>query len=384
MEIKSRSGGPFMTSTGYQLSLWARDLVAASRNDRLREQAQIDISFLHRGFCIMGMPLRQPKDSLRPFSRHDGRFALTIEPASVTHPDGGLVNIGVPFGPKARLIAMWMATEVQNPRRNTADRILELNGITDWLEALGIPARGGATGSIAATKDQFMRLAFSTFTMVLRGGGPNSEELFKRESLVESGIFSGDDLALYRAGHVSQMAWPRAIALTHNTYERFVNDAIPIPTARLREVANNAMAIDILVYLSYRLPTLSRDDTAILTWRDLMAQFGSGSTGEFASKFKDTFRQSIRRAIEAYPEARIELTSEGLVMRYSDPVDLRRAFVALPGDATKRPAAKAKDNPHRGRRRALCDKAAARPTHSLFAARLGAAASGAPATESGR
>ena len=97
------------------------------------------------------------------------------------------------------------------------------------------------------------------------------------------------------------------------------------------------MAIDILVYLSYRLPTLGRDDSAILTWRDLMAQFGTGSAGEFASKFKDTFRQSIRRAIEAYPEARVEITSEGLVMRYSDPVDLIRAFVALPGDGAKLP-----------------------------------------------
>lgn len=319
-----------MTSTGHQLSLWTRDLVAPPPGGC--PAAEVDVSFLHRGFCLMGMPLRQPKDSLRPFSRHDGRFALTIDPASVTLPDGRMVNIGVPFGPKARLIAMWMATEVQNPRRNTADRILELNGITDWLEALGIPARGGATGSIAATKDQFMRLAFSTFTMVLRG--PNSEELFKRESLIESGIFDGDDLELYHSGQVSQMAWPRLISLTHNTYDRFLNDAIPIPTVRLREVANNAMAIDILVYLSYRLPTLSRHDTAILTWRDLMAQFGSGSAGEFASKFKDTFGQSIRRAIEAYPEARVEMTAEGLLMRYSDPVDLRRAFVALPGDGT--------------------------------------------------
>lgn len=332
-------GGSNMTSTGHQLSLWARDFVTASRGSCLGGEPQVDVSFLHRGFCIMGMPLRQPKDSLRPFSRHDGQFALTVEPASVTLPDGEIINIGVPFGPKARLIAMWMATEVQNPRRRTADRILELNGITDWLEALGIPARGGASGSIAATKDQFMRLAFSTFTMVLRG--PNSEELFKRKSLVESGIFGGDDLTLYRAGQVSQMVWPRVISLTHNTYDRFLNDAIPIPTVRLREVANNAMAIDILVYLSYRLPTLGRHDTAILTWRDLMAQFGSGSAGEFASKFKDTFLQSIRRAIEAYPEARVEITSEGLVMRYSDPVDLRRAFVALPGDAIKLPGRKA-------------------------------------------
>jgi hypothetical protein len=111
---------------------------------------------------------------------------------------------------------------------------------------------------------------------------------------------------------------------------------------RLREVANNAMAIDILVYLSYRLPTLSHDDSALLTWRDLMAQFGTGSAGEFASKFKDTFRQSIRRAIEAYPEARVEITAEGLLMRYSDPVDLRRAFVALPGDETKLPRRRGK------------------------------------------
>lgn len=115
-----------MASSGDQLSLWARELVAASRSDWPQEVGQLDVSFLHRGFCIMGMPLRQPKDSLRPFSRHDGRFALTIEPASVTHPDGGLINIGVPFGPKARLIAMWMATEVQNPRRNTTDRIQNL------------------------------------------------------------------------------------------------------------------------------------------------------------------------------------------------------------------------------------------------------------------
>jgi hypothetical protein len=66
------------------------------------------------------------------------------------------------------------------------------------------------------------------------------------------------------------------------------------------------MAIDILVYLSYRLPTFGRDDSAILTWRDLMAQFGTGDASKFASKFKDTFCQSIRRAIAAYPEARVE------------------------------------------------------------------------------
>ena len=82
-------GASIMASTGDQLSLWTRELVVASRDDWPQERGQLDVSFLHRGFCIMGMPLRQPKDSLRPFSRHDGRFALTIEPASVTSPGMG-------------------------------------------------------------------------------------------------------------------------------------------------------------------------------------------------------------------------------------------------------------------------------------------------------
>ena len=88
------------------------------------------------------------------------------------------------------------------------------------------------------------------------------------------------------------------------------------------------MAIDILVYLCYRLPLISHGESELLTWRDLMAQFGSS---EFASRFKQAFSESIKRTIEAYPEANVAITGEGLVLRHSDPADLRRAFVSVPG-----------------------------------------------------
>jgi hypothetical protein len=100
-----------------------------------------------------------------------------------------------------------------------------------------------------------------------------------------------------------------------------------VPTARLAEIANSAMAIDIFMYLCYRLPLIPSGESDLLTWRALIAQFGSG---ESPSKFHDTFQASIRSALAAYSEADVDLTEEGLVLRYSDPAELRRAFIAVP------------------------------------------------------
>ena len=122
--------------------------------------------------------------------------------------------------------------------------------------------------------------------------------------------------------------------LSQNAHERFTRHSIPIPTARLRQVAHNAMAIDILVYLCYRLPLISRAESELLTWRDLMAQFGSS---EFASRFKQAFSESIKRTLDAYPEANVAMTAEGLVLRHSDPAELRRAFATVTGGKATAP-----------------------------------------------
>jgi hypothetical protein len=64
-----------------------------------------------------------------------------------------------------------------------------------------------------------------------------------------------------------------------------------------------------------------------------MAQFGSS---EFASRFKQAFSESIKRTLDAYPEANVAMTAEGLVLRHSEPAELRRAFVAVAGSVPRR------------------------------------------------
>jgi hypothetical protein len=127
------------------------------------------------------------------------------------------------------------------------------------------------------------------------------------------------------------LKWPTGFLLSQTAFDRFRNQSIPIPTTRLRQVAHNAMAIDILTLLCYRLPLIEVNSTEIITWRQLTAQFGN--RGEPVYQFKDTFTDSIKLALRAYPEAHVELVDAGLQLRHSDPAALRRAFFVVPSAA---------------------------------------------------
>jgi hypothetical protein len=151
-------------------------------------------------------------------------------------------------------------------------------------------------------------------------------------------VFHDNDLEKVSTGAISDTKWPSGFLLSQTAFDRFRNQSIPIPTARLRQVAHNAMAIDILTLLCYRLPLIEANSTEIVTWRQLTAQFGN--RGEPVYQFKDTFTDSIKLALRAYPEARVELVDAGLQLQHSDPAALRRAFFVLPGAGLRSPTGK--------------------------------------------
>jgi hypothetical protein len=297
---------------------------------------QLDVSFLLNGFCIAGLPLRRPRDDTLVWKRQDERFALTVQSPEIALPGGSSFIAGLPFGPKARLLAMWLATEAKDPTRRPNDRWIEIGKITDWLRAVGISPEWGPRGSVVATKDQFLRLAFAQFSMVFRRD--DGFQPFKHETLIEAGVFRDNDLERASAGNISDLKWPVGFLLSQTAFDRFRNQSIPIPTTRLRQVAHNAMAIDILTLLCYRLPLIEVNSMEIVTWRQLTAQFGN--RGEPVYQFKDTFTDSIKLALRAYPEARVELVDAGLQLQHSDPAALRRAFFVLPGARALPPGGK--------------------------------------------
>ncbi len=300
-----------------------------------RDDEALDVSFMSRSFCLSGLPLRkqferdrstrkavEPQREVTMFSRNDERFALTIASSPFVRPGGDVVQIGLPYGARARLLVLWMTTQARQPGRASGDRWLEIGRIDDWLEEVGIVPHPDAA---AMAKEQMIRLAFTTFTMILK---QERMEFFKSDKLITSAVFSDDDLPHYIAGNLAKVRFPLGIELSEIAYKRFTgSDVIPVSTEALRKISNNAMSIDVFLYLSYSLPYIAPGDSKLVTWQMLSRQFGNGET---KSRFRQAFEPSIARALDAYRGANVEVTDEGLKLRYSDPIEAKAMFAAVP------------------------------------------------------
>src|SRR5690242_9759194 len=62
-----------------------------------------DLSFLHSGLCQVGLPHSRPPNNGAIWHRQSGRFSLMVQPG-VLDVDGVPRYVGVPYGPKSRLI----------------------------------------------------------------------------------------------------------------------------------------------------------------------------------------------------------------------------------------------------------------------------------------
>jgi hypothetical protein len=69
-----------------------------------------DLSFLHSGLCQVALPHSRPSDNSSIWHRQSGRFSFMVQPG-VMDTDGTPGYVGVPYGPKARLIMIHLQTE---------------------------------------------------------------------------------------------------------------------------------------------------------------------------------------------------------------------------------------------------------------------------------
>jgi len=105
--------------------------------------------------------------------------------------------------------------------------------------------------------------------------------------------------------------------LSEAFFEGLKKHPVPIEEAAIGAISNNSMAIDIYVWLAYRLHSLSRPTP--LTWRALKTQFGTGF--QQMNNFRSKFLPNLRLAMAVYPDARVDLNEggKGLILYPSKP-----------------------------------------------------------------
>jgi hypothetical protein len=252
--------------------------------------------FSHPGLCLTFLPHRQrPADEV--WERTSGPWTLTVQPL---HRHGG--RLGVPYGPKARLIVLFLQTEAIL----TNSRVIELGrSMRSWLTLMGVSVGGKTYREVRA---QAQRIEQAHLTVAYKGERATA---VWQDSLVRGSLCPhGEDDGVH------------TVELSESFFRAVTQRPVPLAESAIRSLGERCMALDTYLWLAYRLHHL--DAPLDVSWPALHAQFGGEIT--LLKHFKPIFRRELGAALAAYPDARADATERG-VRLYPSPPPIKRALV---------------------------------------------------------
>jgi len=260
------------------------------------------IGFLYSGWCQAALPHRRLPDS-KGWQVSGDRYCLIVEPGMRRGPAGEPVHIGVPFGSRARLILIYLQSEAL---RTGSREVVLGKSLRDWMSRMGIPVGGKNLGIV---REQTERISRCRLTFEVRQGNRIG---LANQNIMDSAIFLEPDEDEAQGTLFAQTA-----RLSEPFFEGLKKHPVPIEEAAIGAISNNSMAIDIYVWLAYRLHSLSKPTP--LSWRALKTQFGTGFAA--MNNFKTKFLPNLRLALAVYPEAQVDEddAGRGLVLHPSRP-----------------------------------------------------------------
>lgn len=262
------------------------------------------LGFAYSGWAQCALPhKRLPDDAAWGIAAE--KVKLMVEPGrrQIVDPDGQhhFEFVGVPFGSHARLILLYLQTEALR----TGHREVELGGsMRQWLARVGIPA-GGMTGK--SVRDQAERISRCKLTFDIQTGAHASGLV--QQTIVDRALFIESD-----EGGQGRLSLETA-KLSEGFFEQLRRHPVPLEEAAIKALSNNAPALDVYLWLAYRLHVLS--GSKLITWQALKGQFGAGFSKLY--HFKNKFPGTLALATAVYPDAKIEIVEAGVILRPSRP-----------------------------------------------------------------
>lgn len=251
------------------------------------------IGMTHAGFAMTALPHKAIPETV--WSRQGGTIRLRVESGLDTND----LPVGLPYGSIARLILLYLQTEAVNTRSMEIELGRSMNS---WLRKMGIDDGGK---SFRLVREQSRRLSLYRLTFLSATGNAT---FITNGSFVRSAILPDQE-------NPQMSLWQEAVKLDEGFYKSLIEHPLPVREAAIREISRRSMAIDVYVWLAYRLHVLKK--ATPITWISLYDQFGGGF--QRLRAFRDTFRQNLAVALAAYPEAYVEIGDTGLLLHPSAP-----------------------------------------------------------------
>ena len=271
-----------------------RHAIEAAASILADEESRLGIT--HAGFAMTSLPHKRITEGL--WKRAGHRTTLLIESGRNRQGEA----IGVPYGSIARLILLYLQTEAI--RTNTPE--VELGrSMKSWMSRMSLTT-GGKTYQLVteqARRISACRLTF--FTERENGAESRHNGAFVQDAITFASVIDDPQPSL----------WQDRVRLDPGFWRSLREHPVPVREEAIKAIGTRSLAIDVYIWLAYRLHSLSRSTP--VSWAAVHGQFGAGF--RLMRQIKPSFMEALGLALAVYPEARVDTEKDGLVLHPSPP-----------------------------------------------------------------
>jgi hypothetical protein len=251
----------------------------------------LEPAFSHPGLCLTVLPHRE-RPTHEIWRRVNGAVSLTIQPTA----DQAGVFHGVPHGAKARLILLYLQTEAVK----TKSRHIELGrSMHAWLRRMGVKPSGTNYAEVN-------RQSHKIENCLLIFSHERKDNAVRWRDTIIRGSF------VHKENEQRELL---VVELSESFYHAIREHPVPVSEAAVRALGERCMALDIYMWLAYRLHAL--DHETFVPWGRLFAQFGAATSA--LKHFKPRFARDLEMALAVYPIADARLGEDGITLAPSLP-----------------------------------------------------------------
>lgn len=262
---------------------------------------RLDLALLYAGFCLLALPHRKISETQKYVHEWGGQ-GLEIEPGYLPGRENDKL-IGVPYGPKARLVLLYLQTRAM---QQDSPEVELGRSMREWMTRMGVSTGGKSYRDL---KEQMLRLTASHMTVTWREGHKLG---FSRVRLIKNGLLVPETLD---DDGIQGRLWADTVTLDDDFFHALKRHAVPIQEAAVSALSRNSAALDIYVWLAYRLRTLESPMT--VGWSALHAQFGQSY--KTLKNFRIRFSESLKLALAVYEDANVDIHEKGVTLNPSRP-----------------------------------------------------------------
>lgn len=257
--------------------------------------------FMHSVLCQTSLPYRDP-GAVRFWKQRQGDVRLLVEAGRTFDPNvDDFVEIGLPFGPKPRLILAHLNAEALRTR----SPVVEVgDSLTAFVGRIGLDRKGQ---NIRNVRNQLGRLAAATIRLAIRLDETHARQINAR-------VVEGVEVWAPRDAR-QRVLWPSCVTLDPHYFVSLMRHAVPLDERAIGALSHSAMALDMYAWLAQRLHRVDPFRPQSIPWTGLQAQFGLGY-GRM-NNFKRAFREVLATVHTQYRAARVELDDRGMTLRCS-------------------------------------------------------------------